>query len=122
MEFEYKGKIVKIDDEYWNGDLVEEVTKRIQGNPNLLARYEEGETLNGVLITSFVGEEGKEEELKIPIEIKKPIPLLGRVKIELPEEGLKLNVGKLKTSKTISLDEKTLVQKEEGIIEQVEED
>lgn len=120
MEFEYRGKTVKIDDDYWNGDLVEEVRKRIQGDLKLLTRYEGGETLNGLLITSFVGEEGKEEEFEIPITIKKPIPLLGRVKLELPEEGLTIKFPRLKTSKTISLDEKTLVQKEEGTIEQVE--
>lgn len=131
MEFKYKGKTVKIDDEYWNGDLVEEVRKKICGDPNLLTRYEGGETLNGLLTTTFVGKQGKEEELKIPISVRKPIPLLGRVKIELPErglklefpeEGLKLRLGKLKISKKTTLDEKTLVEKEEGIIEQVEED
>lgn len=121
MEFEYRGKTVKIDDDYWNGDLVEEVRKKICEDPNLLTRYEGGETLNGLLITSFVGEEEKEEELKIPITIKKPLPLLGKVILELPKKGFNLNIGKLKTSKTISLDEKTLIQKEEGIIEQVEE-
>lgn len=127
MEFEYRGKTVKIDDEYWNGDLVEELRKKIYGDRNLLTRYEEGETLNGVLITSFVGEEGK-EELEIPITIKKPIPLLGKVILQLPEgglfpkEGLKLDIGKLKISKKTTLDEKTLVQTEEGIIQQVEED
>lgn len=128
MEFEFKGKTVKIDDEYWNGDLVEEVRKRIQGDPNLLTRYEGGETLNGLLTTTFIGEQGKEEKLEIPITIKKPIPLLGKVILQLPEgglfpkEGLKLRLGKLKTSKRISLDKTEMIQIEEGTIEQIEED
>ena len=130
MEFEFEGKNVKIDDEYWSGSLVEEIGKKIQADPKLLARYEEGETLNGLLTTTFIGEQGKEEELEIPITIKKPIPLLGKVilqlpegglKLEFPKKGLRLNIGKLKTSKRITLDKTELIQKEEGIIEQVED-
>lgn len=119
MEIQYGDLTFQIPDEIWE-KATQYITNKIKTNLELLNQYEKGETIHAIFPIIFVDDEGKEKKIDLPIQASKPLPLLGRVKIELPEEGLKLNVGKLKTSKTISLNEKTLVQTEEGIIEQVE--
>jgi len=129
LELQYGDLTLQIPDERWK-EVIQAITDKIQNNLELLNKYERGETITASFpITLVQGD--KEKEIEVPLEVSKPLPILGKtilelpkepLKIEFPKEGLKLRLGKLKTSKRITLDKTEMIQIEEGTIEQVEED
>jgi hypothetical protein len=116
LEVEYRGRVLVFSDDYWNGVVVEAITKKIYGNLNLRSRYDRGEKINMVLSATLLGEQG--EEIKIPLEVSKPLPIMGRVLLEAPQGTLKLEIPRLRIAKKITLDEQGTTQIEEGTIEQ----
>ena len=126
MELEYGHLTFQINDEYWK-NVVQAIEKKIQNNLVLLNKYERGEKITVSFPLIYV-EGDKQKEIEILLEASKPIPILGKTILQLPEgglfpkEGLKVNLGKLKISKKTTLNEKTMVETEEGIIEQIQED
>ena len=95
-------------DEDWK-DIVDSAMKAIKDNPDLQTRYDKGETLAFKIPTDH---EGKDETLFL--EVSKPeLPMLGRVKLEIP---------KLKTRKRAWADPKSrYIQFEESFTEEARE-
>lgn len=130
MEIQLGSLKFEIPDESWE-EVTRYITGAIENDVELLRKYERGETITASFPMTLIDEEGEKKEIHVPLEVKKPLPLLGRVRLEIPEGGLrleipegelKLKIPRLTMKKKVSLDEEKMIQVEEGVIEQAGDD